>query len=68
MKDQILRFNELLERQVELMSQVCQTGVASMSLSNGSQMHSSKSLSLITMNLVVAVVFYSRARMFVILH
>ncbi|XP_057770405.1 uncharacterized protein LOC130990196 isoform X2 [Salvia miltiorrhiza] len=39
-KDQILRFNQLLERQVELMRQVCQTGVASMSLSNGSQMHS----------------------------
>ncbi|KAH6819344.1 histidine-tRNA ligase [Perilla frutescens var. frutescens] len=39
-KDQILRFNQLLERQVELMRQVCQTGVASISLSNGSQMHS----------------------------
>ncbi|KAL1569419.1 hypothetical protein AAHA92_00902 [Salvia divinorum] len=39
-KDQILRFNQLLEKQVELMRQVCQTGVASMSLSNGSQMHS----------------------------
>lgn len=49
-KDQILRFNELLERQVELMRQVCQTGVASMSLSNGSQMHLSKSLLEVTMN------------------
>lgn len=39
-KDQIIRFNQLLERQVELMRQVCQTGVASISLSNGSQMHS----------------------------
>ncbi|XP_042020993.1 uncharacterized protein LOC121768522 isoform X1 [Salvia splendens] len=39
-KDQILRFNQLLEKQVELMRQVCQTGVASLSLSNGSQMHS----------------------------
>ncbi|KAK6127313.1 hypothetical protein DH2020_038976 [Rehmannia glutinosa] len=37
-KDQITRFNHLLERQVELMRQVCQTGVASMS--NGSQIHS----------------------------
>ncbi|XP_042003728.1 uncharacterized protein LOC121752688 [Salvia splendens] len=36
-KDQILRFNQLLERQVELMRQVGQTGVTSMSLSNESQ-------------------------------
>lgn len=50
MKDQILRFNQLLERQVELMRQVCQTGVASMSLSNGSQMHSSKYLLVVTVN------------------
>ncbi|KAK6151333.1 hypothetical protein DH2020_013968 [Rehmannia glutinosa] len=40
-KDQITRFNHLLERQVELMRQVCQTGVASMS--NGSQIHSKTS-------------------------
>ncbi|XP_042000169.1 uncharacterized protein LOC121749654 [Salvia splendens] len=39
-KDQILKFNQLLERQVELMRQVGQSGVTSMSLSNGSQMHS----------------------------
>ncbi|KAL1554683.1 histidine-tRNA ligase [Salvia divinorum] len=39
-KDQILRFNQLLERQVELMRQVCPTRINSMSLSNGSQMHS----------------------------
>lgn len=44
MKDQILRFNELLERQVELMRQVCQAGAASISLSNGSHIHSCKSL------------------------
>ncbi|KAL1554686.1 histidine-tRNA ligase [Salvia divinorum] len=40
LKDQILRFNLLLERQVELMRQVCPTRVNSMSLSNGSQTHS----------------------------
>ncbi|XP_047944915.1 uncharacterized protein LOC125191406 [Salvia hispanica] len=39
-KDQILRFNQLLERQVELMRQVGRTGDTSMPLSNGSQMHS----------------------------
>ncbi|KAI3472262.1 hypothetical protein Pfo_029750 [Paulownia fortunei] len=39
-KDQILRFNQLLERQVELMSQISQTGVVSIPLSNGSQIHS----------------------------
>ncbi|PIN10475.1 Angiotensin-converting enzyme 2 [Handroanthus impetiginosus] len=38
-KDQITRFNQLLERQVELMHQVRQTGVASVPLSNGSQIH-----------------------------
>lgn len=39
-KDQIVRFNQLLERQVELMHQIRQTGVTSIPLSNGSQMHS----------------------------
>ncbi|KAL7134223.1 hypothetical protein ABFS83_11G012700 [Erythranthe nasuta] len=39
-KDQILRFNQLLEKQVDLIHQVCQSGVASVSLSNGSQIHS----------------------------
>ncbi|KAL8467619.1 hypothetical protein ACS0TY_031021 [Phlomoides rotata] len=39
-KDQIIRFNQLLERQVELMRQVCQNEVASIPLSNGSQIHS----------------------------
>lgn len=38
MKDQIIRFNELLEKQVELMRQV---GITSVSLSNGS-LHLSK--------------------------
>ncbi|KAL2534986.1 Uncharacterized protein Adt_08337 [Abeliophyllum distichum] len=38
-KEQILRFNRLLERQVELMSQICPPGVASTTLSNGSQIH-----------------------------
>ncbi|EYU20797.1 hypothetical protein MIMGU_mgv1a011785mg [Erythranthe guttata] len=42
-KDQILRFNQLLEKQVDLIHQVCQSGVASVSLSNGSQIHSSDS-------------------------
>lgn len=41
-KDQILRFNQLLERQVELMHQIGQTGVVPIPLSNGSQTHSSK--------------------------
>ncbi|KAG6411075.1 hypothetical protein SASPL_129149 [Salvia splendens] len=40
LKDQILRFNQLLQRQVELMHQVCRTRVTSMSLSNVPQMHS----------------------------
>ncbi|GMP97703.1 hypothetical protein CsSME_00045857 [Camellia sinensis var. sinensis] len=35
-KDQIMQFNSLLERQVELMRQICPTGVASLPLSNGS--------------------------------
>ncbi|XP_071911663.1 uncharacterized protein [Coffea arabica] len=39
-KDQISRFNELLERQVELMSQICPTGIASIPMSNGSQIPS----------------------------
>ncbi|XP_071909349.1 uncharacterized protein [Coffea arabica] len=39
-KDQIARFNELLERQVELMSQICPTGIASIPMSNGSQIPS----------------------------
>ncbi|CAA3007687.1 Hypothetical predicted protein [Olea europaea subsp. europaea] len=38
-KEQILRFNQLLERQVELMPQICLTGVASTPLSNESQIH-----------------------------
>ncbi|XP_022842165.1 uncharacterized protein LOC111365881 isoform X2 [Olea europaea var. sylvestris] len=38
-KEQILRFNQLLERQVELMPQICPTGVASTPLSNESQIH-----------------------------
>ncbi|KAK4404786.1 hypothetical protein Sango_0847200 [Sesamum angolense] len=39
-KDQILRFNQLLERQVQLMRQISQTGVVSIPMSNGSQIHS----------------------------
>ncbi|KAL7138375.1 hypothetical protein ABFS83_10G158900 [Erythranthe nasuta] len=39
-KDQILRFNQLLERQVELMHQIGQTGAVSIPLSNGSHIHS----------------------------
>ncbi|PIN18315.1 Angiotensin-converting enzyme 2 [Handroanthus impetiginosus] len=39
-KDQILRFNQLLERQVELMHQLTHTGVVPVPLSNGSQIHS----------------------------
>ncbi|KAG8367835.1 hypothetical protein BUALT_Bualt16G0114000 [Buddleja alternifolia] len=39
-KDQISRFNQLLERQVELMSEMCSTGVSSIPLSNGSQIQS----------------------------
>ncbi|GFP80826.1 hypothetical protein PHJA_000225900 [Phtheirospermum japonicum] len=39
-KEQILRYNQLLERQVELMSQISQTGVVSIPHSNGSQIHS----------------------------
>ncbi|KAL3841288.1 hypothetical protein ACJIZ3_025879 [Penstemon smallii] len=38
-KDQILRFNQLLQRQVELMRQIYPPGTASVPLSNGSQMH-----------------------------
>lgn len=36
LKNQILVFNELLKRQVELMQKVCSPGVASVPLSNGS--------------------------------
>ncbi|KAL3534575.1 hypothetical protein ACH5RR_003036 [Cinchona calisaya] len=39
-KDQISRFNKLLERQVELMQQLCQTEIASIPMSNGSQIPS----------------------------
>ncbi|GFP92895.1 hypothetical protein PHJA_001433800 [Phtheirospermum japonicum] len=39
-KDQIMRFNQLLERQVGLMRQVCQTGVASIPMSNESRINS----------------------------
>ncbi|KAL3637174.1 hypothetical protein CASFOL_019473 [Castilleja foliolosa] len=39
-KEQILRYNQLLERQVELMDQISQTGVVSIPHSNGSQIHS----------------------------
>ncbi|XP_022848079.1 uncharacterized protein LOC111370539 isoform X3 [Olea europaea var. sylvestris] len=39
-KDLILRFNQLLERQVELMRQICPPGVASTPRSNGSQFYS----------------------------
>ncbi|KAL3533590.1 hypothetical protein ACH5RR_007111 [Cinchona calisaya] len=39
-KDQILRFNQLLEKQVELMHQMCPTGIASIPMSNGSQIPS----------------------------
>ncbi|KAK6124664.1 hypothetical protein DH2020_041586 [Rehmannia glutinosa] len=38
-KDQILRFNQLLERQVELMRQISRTGVVSIRQSNGSHIH-----------------------------
>ncbi|KAH6818718.1 hypothetical protein C2S51_002321 [Perilla frutescens var. frutescens] len=39
-KDQILRFNQLLERQVELMHQMSHTEASLTHLSNGSQAHS----------------------------
>lgn len=45
-KEQIVRFNQLLERQVELMHQMHQSGVTPIPLSNGSQiqsMHNSSS-------------------------
>ncbi|KAL6987265.1 hypothetical protein U1Q18_013015 [Sarracenia purpurea var. burkii] len=35
-KDQIIQFNSLLERQVELMHHICPTGVVSVPISNGS--------------------------------
>ncbi|KAL2480720.1 Uncharacterized protein Adt_33686 [Abeliophyllum distichum] len=38
-KDQILRFNQLLDRQIQLMRQLYPTVVASIPLSNGSQIH-----------------------------
>ncbi|CAA0829841.1 Plant protein 1589 of unknown function [Striga hermonthica] len=38
-KDQIIQFNQLLERQFELMHRVSQTGVASISMPNGSHIH-----------------------------
>ncbi|KAL2465934.1 Uncharacterized protein Adt_41785 [Abeliophyllum distichum] len=38
-KDHILQFNDLLERQVELIHQICPTGVDPIPLSNGSQIH-----------------------------
>ncbi|KAK6149078.1 hypothetical protein DH2020_016603 [Rehmannia glutinosa] len=41
-KDQILRFNQLLERQVELMRQISRTGVVSIRQSNGSHIHPCK--------------------------
>nr|GLL47511.1 uncharacterized protein LOC109162050 [Ipomoea trifida] len=37
-KDQIQRFNKLLERHVELIRQICPTGVSSITLHNGSEM------------------------------
>ncbi|XP_052175596.1 uncharacterized protein LOC127790262 isoform X2 [Diospyros lotus] len=37
-KEQITEFNRLLERQVELMRQICPAGVASVPISNGSHM------------------------------
>ncbi|XP_073305877.1 uncharacterized protein [Primulina huaijiensis] len=39
-KDQILRFNQLLERQVELMRQICATGAPCIPPSNGSHVQS----------------------------
>lgn len=39
-KDQILKFNQLLERQAELMHQICPIGIPSISMSNGSQIPS----------------------------
>ncbi|KAL3625576.1 hypothetical protein CASFOL_031030 [Castilleja foliolosa] len=39
-KDQIIRFNQLLERQVGLMRQVSQTGFTSIPMTNGSQISS----------------------------
>ncbi|KAL3819714.1 hypothetical protein ACJIZ3_005619 [Penstemon smallii] len=39
-KDQIQRFNQLLEKQAKLMQQVGHVGVSSVPLSNGSQIHS----------------------------
>lgn len=42
-KDQILRFNQLLEKQVEVMQQITQNGSSLTPLSNGSQtQHSSE--------------------------
>lgn len=42
LKDQIVRFNQLLEQQAELMRQICPTGIPSIPVSNGSQIPSSK--------------------------
>lgn len=42
LKDQIVRFNQLLERQVEVMHHMSQTGVPLTPLSNGSQILSSE--------------------------
>lgn len=44
-KDQILRFNQLLEKQVELMQQIFQTGAAPIPQTNGSQTHPRKLVS-----------------------
>nr|GMD90589.1 Angiotensin-converting enzyme 2 [Ipomoea batatas] len=43
-KDQIQRFNKLLERHVELIRQICPTGVSSITLHNGSEMRPCKKL------------------------
>ncbi|GAA0175004.1 hypothetical protein LIER_28268 [Lithospermum erythrorhizon] len=39
-KDQIMRFNQLLERQVELMRQICPSGPATIPMSNGAKFQS----------------------------
>lgn len=62
-KDQIMQFNSLLERQVELMRQICPTGVASLPMSNGSHIPPCKKAFLLSTLLSLtytAVLFISR--------
>lgn len=41
-KDQIIRFNQLLEQQAELMRQICPNGIAAVPMPNGSRFPLSK--------------------------